>query len=109
VLVKIAYATTALAQVEQNNERLKNEKTRVFQGNERLELSWDKHLRNCAEIGLRLMDDWKAREIHEAPFDNTVKIELLGRQMFGSLWRKRKLPGEDHIRSRIRWMRFRSP
>jgi hypothetical protein len=96
-LIKIAYATTALVQAEQNNERLKNEKTRVFQGNERLVLSWDKHMRNCAEIGLRIMDDWQAKAVHEAPFDNTVKIELLGRRMFGHLWRKRKLPGEDHI------------
>jgi hypothetical protein len=63
-LIKVVYATAALAKVEQNDERLKNEQTRVFQGNERLVLSWDKHLRDCVATAQRVLNDEIARARH---------------------------------------------
>jgi hypothetical protein len=85
-LVKIAFAITGLVQAEQNNERLKNEKTRVYQGNERLVLSWDKHLRDCVATAQRVLNDTLAKEIQDADIDNSEKIELLGHHLFGQKW-----------------------
>jgi len=95
-LIKIAFATTALVQAEQNNERLKNEKTRIGQRDEQVTLAWDKHLRDCAAIGLRLLDDAQAKAVQKAPIDNSEKIELIGRRMFGKLWRARKVMTKFH-------------
>jgi hypothetical protein len=94
-LIKLAFATTALAQVEQNNERLKNEKTRVFQGNERLVLSWDKHLRDCVDTAQRALNDDIAKAIQEANIDNGEKIELLGHHMFGKKWQGREIEKKE--------------
>jgi hypothetical protein len=91
-LIKIAYATTALVHAEQNNERLINEKTRVYQGNERIILSWDKHLRGCVDTAQRAMNDQFARDIQSSDIDNSEKIELLGHHLFSGKWHGRKVP-----------------
>src|SRR5580698_9245570 len=93
-LIKIAFATTALVQAEQNNERLKNEKTRVYQGNERLVLSWDKHLRDCVATAQRVLNDALAKEIQDADIDNSEKIELLGHHLFGKKWVGREVSAD---------------
>jgi hypothetical protein len=94
-LIKIAFATTALVQAEQNNERLKHEQTRVFHGNERLVLSWDKHLRDCVATAQRVLNDEIAKTIQEADIDNSEKIELLGHHMFGDKWQGREVGSPD--------------
>ncbi|HTR43726.1 MAG TPA: hypothetical protein VMH87_19105 [Pseudomonadales bacterium] len=93
-LIKIAFAVTGLVQAEQNNERLKNEKTRVYQGNERLVLSWDKHLRDCVATAQRVLNDAIAKEIQDSDIDNSEKIELLGHHLFGKKWTGREVAME---------------
>ncbi len=94
-VTKAAFAIAALNNVELTHVRVQHEEQRLQQKDALVDLSWDKHLRNCAEIGLRLMDDWQAKVVHEAEIDNSDKIELLGRRMFGDLWKRRRLPWED--------------
>ncbi|HTR43849.1 MAG TPA: hypothetical protein VMH87_19740 [Pseudomonadales bacterium] len=93
-LIKIAFAITGLVQAEQNNERLKNEKTRVYQGNERLVLSWDIHLRDCVATAQRVLNDVIAKEIQDSDIDNAEKIELLGHHLFGHKWTGREVGKE---------------
>jgi len=93
-LTKISFAVSALLNADQIQVRLEHEKTRVFQGNERLVLSWDKHLRGCVDAVQRALNDSIAKEIQEADIDNSEKIELLGHHMFGKKWVGRELPSE---------------
>jgi len=95
-LVKISYAISALLKVEQNNEWLDHDKTRVFQGNEQLVLSWDKHLRGCVDAVQRALNDEIAKDIQAADIDNGEKIELLGHHLFGDKWQGREV-GEQEI------------
>lgn len=95
-LIKIAFAVTGLVQAEQNNERLKNEKTRVYQGNERLVLSWDKHLRDCVATAQRVLNDKLAKEIQDSDIDNGEKIELLGHHLFGRKWTGREVSAMEN-------------
>ena len=90
-LMKISYAISTLLNADQNQVRLEHEKTRVYQGNERLVLSWDKHLRDCAAIALRVLGDEQAKLIQEADIDNSEKIELLGHHLFGDKWQGREV------------------
>ena len=96
-LIKIAFAVTALVQAEQNNVRLKYEQTRVFQGNEQLVLSWDKHLRGCVDAVQRALNDEQAKAIQEADIDNGEKIELLGHRLFGDKWQGREVGAEAPV------------
>ena len=82
-LAKMAYAVAALRKTDQNDVRLKHEQTRVYQGNERLVLGWDKHQRDVIAIAQRLLGDELAKIIQEADIDNSEKIELLGHHLFG--------------------------
>jgi hypothetical protein len=88
-LSKISYAVSALVNAEQGQVRLEHEKTRVFQGNERLVLSWDKFLRGCIVTAQRALKDAIAKDIQASNLDNGEKIELLGRRMFGKKWQGR--------------------
>jgi hypothetical protein len=90
-LTKISYAVSALLNVEQNEVRLEHEKTRVYQRNEQLVLSWDKHLRDCVAIALRVLNDAQAKAIQEADIDNGEKIELMGHHLFGDKWQGREV------------------
>lgn len=91
-LAKMAFAVSVLQKADQNNIRLKHEQTRVFQGNERLVLSWDIHLRDCVATAQRVLNDVLAKEIQDADIDNAEKIELLGHHLFGKKWQGRELP-----------------
>jgi hypothetical protein len=91
-LAKMAFAVSALQKADQNQIRLKYEQTRVYQGNERLVLSWDMHLRDCVAIAQRVLNDALAKEIQDSDLDNSEKIELLGHHLFAKQWRKRELP-----------------
>jgi hypothetical protein len=88
-LMKISYAVSALVNADQNEVRLKHEETRVFQGNERLVLSWDKFLRDCVETAQRALNSAIAKDIQAADIDNGEKIELLGHELFGKKWQGR--------------------
>jgi hypothetical protein len=88
-LTKISYAVTALMNAEQAQVRLEYEKTRVFQGNERLVLSWDKFLRSRVETAQRALEDAICKDIQAANIDNGEKIELLGYELFGKKWQGR--------------------
>ena len=90
-LTKISYAVTALLSAEQSQVRLEYEKTRVFQGNERLVLSWDKFLRSRVETAQRALEDAICKDIQAADIDNGEKIELLGHELFGKKWYGRKV------------------
>jgi len=90
-LTKISHAISALLNADQNQARLEYEKTRVFQGNERLVLSWDKHLRGCIATAQRALNDAIAKDIQAANIDNSEKIELMGHHMFGKKWQGRKV------------------
>jgi hypothetical protein len=91
-LAKMAFAVSALRTADQNQVRLKYEQTRVFQGNERLVLSWDKFLRDRISIVQRALNDAIAKDIQAADIDNGEKIELLGYEMFGKKWQGREIP-----------------
>jgi hypothetical protein len=91
-LAKMAFAVSALRTADQNQVRLKYEETRVFQGNEQLVLAWDKHLRDCVAIALRVLNDAQAKAIQEADIDNGEKIELMGHHLFGDKWQGRAIP-----------------
>ena len=90
-LTKIAFAVAALVKGDQNYERLKHEQVRVYQGNERLVLSWDKHMRTCVEVAQRVLNDKLAAEIQDSDLDNAEKIELLGYHLFGRKWHGRRV------------------
>jgi hypothetical protein len=90
-LAKISYAVSALLNAEQGQARLEYEKTRVFQGNERLVLSWDKHLRGCIATAQRALNDAIAKDIQAADIDNGEKIELMGHHLFGDKWQGREV------------------
>jgi len=90
-VVKIGFAIAALNNVEQSHVRRKHAERALGQKDELVTLAWDKHLRDCAAIALRVLNDAQAKAIQKAPIDNSVKIELIGRRMFGALWRKRKV------------------
>jgi hypothetical protein len=90
-LVKISYAVAALFKADQNQVRLRFEKTRVRQRNEHLVLSWDKHLRDCVATAQRALTDAQAKAIQESDVDNGEKIELLGHQLFGDKWQGREV------------------
>jgi hypothetical protein len=94
-LTRIAFAVAALVQGEQNYVRLKYEQTRVYQGNERLVLSWDKHMRGCVAIAQRVLEDQLAKDIQDADIDNGEKIELLGHHLFGHKWHGRKVGNKE--------------
>lgn len=89
--VKIAFAIAALNNVDQSHVREEHEERRMEQKDEMVTLAWDKHLRNCAAIGLRLLGDAQAKAVQKAPINNEAKIELIGRRMFGKLWRARRV------------------
>lgn len=91
-LAKISHAISALLNTDQNQARLEFEKTRVFQGNERLVLSWDKFLRGNIESVQRALKDAICKDIEAANIDNGEKIELLGHELFGKKWYGRKVP-----------------
>src|ERR1700677_260745 len=88
-LAKISYAVSALSNTDQNKTRLEYEKTRVFQGNERLVLSWDKFLRSRVETAQRALENAICKDIQAADIDNGEKIELLGHELFGRKWKGR--------------------
>jgi hypothetical protein len=90
-LTKVSYAVSALMNAEQGQVRLEYEKTRVFQGNERLVLSWDKFLRGCIETAQRALNDAICKDIQAADIDNGEKIELLGYELFGKKWKGREV------------------
>lgn len=89
--IKIAFAIAALNNVDQSHVQVEHEERRMEQKDEMVTLAWDKHLRNCAAIGLRLLGDAQAKAVEKAPIDYSAKIELIGRRMFGKLWRARKV------------------
>jgi hypothetical protein len=88
-LAKISYSISALLNAEQGQARLEYEKTRVFQGNERLVLSWDEFLRDRVETAQRALNDAICKDIQAADIDNGEKIELLGYELFGKKWKGR--------------------
>ena len=90
-VVKIGFAIAALNNVELSHVRMKQAERALEQKEELVTLAWDKHLRDCAAIALRVLDDAQAKAIQKAPVDYSTKIELIGRRMFGHLWRKRKV------------------
>ncbi|HSY43114.1 MAG TPA: hypothetical protein VK811_04340 [Candidatus Acidoferrum sp.] len=90
-LAKISHAISALLNTDQNQARLEFEKTRVFQGNERLVLSWDKFLRDRVATAQRALKDAICKDIEAANIDNGEKIELMGHHMFGKKWQGRKV------------------
>ncbi|HXB58135.1 MAG TPA: hypothetical protein VNU95_01140 [Candidatus Acidoferrales bacterium] len=97
-LTKISYAVTALMNAEQAQVRLKHEETRVFQGNERLVLSWDKFLRSRVETAQRALEDAICKDIQAADIDNGEKIELLGHELFGKKWQGREVGKKEETK-----------
>ena len=97
-LTKISYAVTALMNAEQAQVRLEYEKTRVFQGNERLVLSWDKFLRSRVETAQRALEDAICKDIQTANIDNGEKIELLGYELFGKKWQGRVMGKKEETK-----------
>ena len=96
-LAKISHAISALLNTDQNQARLEFEKTRVFQGNERLVLSWDKFLRDRVATAQRALKDAICKDIEAANIDNGEKIELMGHHMFGKKWYGRKVPVKKEV------------
>ena len=94
-LTKISFAISALLNADQNQVRLEHEETRLFQGNERLVLSWDKFLRDRVETAQRALNDAICKDIQAADIDNGEKIELLGHELFGKKWQGREVAKKE--------------
>jgi hypothetical protein len=94
-LVKIATAIKPLLHAQQMAMRLKIEKQKVRQKNEQLELDRDKHQRDVAATALQVFDDPQAKAIHDAPSDHSLKLEVMGRHLFGKKWKYR--PSSDPV------------
>jgi hypothetical protein len=97
-LVKIAYAVAALFNADQNQVRLRFEKTRVRLHHAQVTLQYDKHQRDRVALAQRILNDAQIKAIQEAEMDNSVKIELLGQRLFGELWQGKEVKlkgGED--------------
>jgi hypothetical protein len=94
-LVKIATAIKPLLHAQQITARLRIEREKVRQKNEQLELERDKHQRDVAATALRVFDDAQAKAIHGAPCDHSLKIEVMGRHLFGKKWKYR--PSSDPV------------
>jgi hypothetical protein len=88
-LLKVAAALKPLLHAQQIGLRLKVEKKKIRQKNEQIELERDKHQRDVVATALRVMDDSQAKAIHDAPCDHSLKIEVLGRHLFGKKWKLR--------------------
>ncbi len=94
-LAKISFAVSTLLNSDQNQVRLKYEKTRVQQRDEQLFLTRDKHQRDVAAISLRVVHDDRIKLIESTPCNYDEKIELVGRHLFGELWEPRFLATSD--------------
>lgn len=98
-LVKIAYAVAALFNADQNQVRLRFEKTRVRLQHAQVTLQYDKHQRDRVALTQRILSDAQIKAIQEAEMDNSVKIELLGQRLFGELWQGREVGAEPKAQS----------
>lgn len=92
-LVKVASAIKPLLHAQQMAIRLKIERRKVRQKTEQLELERDKHQRDVVATALHVMGDAEAKAIYDAPCDYSLKIEVLGRKLFGKKWKFRGSPG----------------
>ena len=108
-LTKISHAVSALLHADQNQTRLEYEKTRVFQGNERLVLSWDKFLRSRVETAQRALEDAICKDIQAADIDNGEKIELLGHELFGRKWKGRVVAKKEELKKEAEATKKESP
>jgi hypothetical protein len=91
-LAKIISSISTLIKIEQASGRLKLAEKRVLQRDEQLLLTRDRDQRNVATIGLRLLADARAKQIEASSRSHGQKLELLGRYLFGNLWRPRSTP-----------------
>jgi hypothetical protein len=91
-LAKISFALATLRNADQNEVRLKYEKTRLEQRDEQLFLTRDKHQRDVTAIMLRVLHDDRAKLIAATPCNHAEHIEILGRHIFGELWEPRMIP-----------------
>jgi hypothetical protein len=94
-VAKMAFAIAALNNVEMSHVRVDHEDRRLQQKDSLVELAWDKHMRSCAVMEQREMEERQAKAKAEEEVDYSQQIELIGRHMFGDLWKKRRLPWED--------------
>jgi hypothetical protein len=90
-LIKAGHVAARLLHAEQNAIRLKISHERLRQHELQLLLMRDRIQRDDTAIGLRVLGKAQAEKIAAAPVNNAVKIELLGRDMFGLLWEPRPM------------------
>lgn len=68
--------------IRQNDERLK-------QAREELEMARQKFQRETVGIALKILADERAKQIEVGTGTNEQKIELMGKHIFGDLWKER--------------------
>jgi hypothetical protein len=93
-LVKAGNVAARLLHAEQNAVRLKISQERLRQQEIQLLLMRDRIQRDDTAIGLRVLGKAQAEKIAAAPINHAVKLELLGREMFGLLWEPRPMTAE---------------
>jgi len=90
-MAKMSFAISGLVFAEQGEVRLENAKEQIKLRDEQLTLMWDKHQRDVVAITQHVVNDAQIKEIQASPIDNSAKIELIGRRLFGELWQGRRI------------------
>jgi hypothetical protein len=85
-LVKVIGAIHCLSAVAAEKSKLELRGRRLDQHDQVIALSRHRYQRETMELFLKWHENKKAREILESDGDNSAKIELLGREIFGDLW-----------------------
>ena len=93
-LVKAGNVAARLLHAEQNADRLKIARERLRQHEVQLLLNRDRIQRDETSVGLRVLGKAQAEKIASAPIKHGLKLELLGREMFGLLWEPRPMTTE---------------
>jgi hypothetical protein len=86
-LVKFAAAIAAMRSGDQYDIKLAHEQRKLTQKDEELRLAREKFQRDTAETVLKYLADDRARSIEAGAGTNAEKIEIMGRHIFGDLWK----------------------
>jgi len=85
-LLKIAQAVSIVRVGDQNDVKLAQEKKKIKQKDEQIQLEREKFQRETAEIALKVLSDDRAKSIEAGTGTNAEKLDLMGNHIFGDLW-----------------------
>ena len=84
--LKMVRAVSELRSGDFTKARIKQGDKRLAQHDEKLELERKRFQRDSAELFIKWHGNKKVRDIVESRKDNSEKLELLGREIFGEDW-----------------------